>query len=39
MNEPNLQLYEEMIRAIGRFDGETAGTAKSGHCYRIAADY
>jgi hypothetical protein len=39
MNEPILQLHEEMIRAISRFDGETTGTAKTDHCYRIAADY
>jgi hypothetical protein len=39
MNQPILQLHEEMIRAIGQFDGETTGTAKTDHCYRIAADY
>jgi len=39
MNEPILHLHEEMIRAIGRFDSETTGTAKTDHCYRIAADY
>ena len=39
MNEPILQLHEEMIRVISRFDGETTGTAKTDHCYRIAADY
>ena len=39
MNKPILQLHEEMVRVIGRFDGETTGTAKTDHCYRIAADY
>jgi hypothetical protein len=39
MNKPILQLHEEMIRAIGRFDDETTGTAKTDHCFRIAADY
>jgi hypothetical protein len=39
MNEPILQLHEEMIRAIGRFDGQSTGTAKTDHSFRIATDY
>jgi hypothetical protein len=39
MNEPILQLHEEMIRAIGGIDGETTGTVKTDYCYRIATDY
>ncbi len=36
---PSSNYTKKWVWAIGRFDVETTGTAKTDHCYRIAADY